>query len=47
VAAAKAAGMVAVAVPSRITRHNDLTQADRVVHSLEDLSLADLRALAG
>ena len=31
VTAAKAAGMVAVAVPSRITRHNDFTHADLVV----------------
>jgi HAD superfamily hydrolase (TIGR01509 family) len=45
--AAKAAGMAAVAVPSRITRHNDLTHADLVVGSLEDLSLADLERLAG
>ena len=47
VTAAKAAGMVAVAVPSRITRHNDLTHADRVVGSLEDVSLADLEAMVG
>jgi HAD superfamily hydrolase (TIGR01509 family) len=45
VTAAKAAGMVAVAVPSRITRHNDLTHADLVVDTLEDLSLSDLAAL--
>jgi HAD superfamily hydrolase (TIGR01509 family) len=45
VAAAKAAGMAAVAVPSRITRHNDLTRADLVVASLDSLSLADLEAL--
>jgi HAD superfamily hydrolase (TIGR01509 family) len=47
VTAAKAAGMVAVAVPSRITRHNDLTHADHVVGSLEDVSLADLEAIVG
>jgi HAD superfamily hydrolase (TIGR01509 family) len=47
VTAAKAAGMTAVAVPSRITRHNDLTHADLVVGSLEHLSLGDLERLAG
>jgi HAD superfamily hydrolase (TIGR01509 family) len=47
VTAAKAAGMVAVAVPSRITRHNDLTHADLVVGTLEDLSLEELEAIAG
>ena len=46
VSAAKAAGMAAVAVPSRITRHNDLTHADLVVPSLDALSLAELEALA-
>jgi putative hydrolase of the HAD superfamily len=45
IAAAKAAGMAAVAVPSRITRHNDLTHADLVVGTLEALSLTDLEAL--
>jgi len=39
--------MVAVAVPSRITRHNDLTHADLVVGSLDELSLADLEAIVG
>ena len=34
VASAKAAGMTAVAVPSRITRFNDFTQADLVVDSV-------------
>ena len=47
VAAAKAAGMAAVAVPSRITRHNDLSHADLVVGSLADVSFADLESLAG
>jgi HAD superfamily hydrolase (TIGR01509 family) len=47
VTAAKAAGMVAVAVPSRITRHNDLTHADLVVSSLEELSLDGLEAISG
>lgn len=45
VTAARAAGMVAVAVPSRITRHNDLTHADLVVSSLEALSLTELASL--
>lgn len=43
--AAKAAGMAAVAVPSRITRFNDLSHADRVVESLEHLTVADLALL--
>ena len=47
VSAAKAAGMVAVAVPSRITRHNDLTHADLVVGSLDELSLTDLESIVG
>ncbi len=37
--AAKAAGMRVVAVPSQITRFNDLSHADLVVDSLRDLSL--------
>jgi HAD superfamily hydrolase (TIGR01509 family) len=45
VTAAKAAGMHAVAVPSRITRFNDLTHADLVVGSLEVLTLDELRML--
>jgi putative hydrolase of the HAD superfamily len=45
VASAKAAGMVAVAVPSRLTRFNDLTQADLVVDSVADLTVALLRQL--
>ena len=45
VTAAKAAGMLAVAVPSRITRFNDFTHADLVVASLADLSVADIEAL--
>lgn len=45
VTAAKAAGMTAVAVPSRITRFNDFDHADLVVESLEHLTLADLSAL--
>jgi HAD superfamily hydrolase (TIGR01509 family) len=42
VSAAKAAGMAAVAVPSRITIHNDLRAADLVVGSVADLDLARL-----
>jgi beta-phosphoglucomutase-like phosphatase (HAD superfamily) len=45
VAAAAAAGMAVVAVPSRITRHNDLGQADLLVDSVERLTLADLGTL--
>jgi HAD superfamily hydrolase (TIGR01509 family) len=45
VSAAKAAGMIAVAVPSRITRFNDLSHADRVVESLEHVTVADLDLL--
>lgn len=45
VTAAKAAGMRAVAVPSRITRHNDFAHADLVIDSLAEIGVADLRAL--
>ncbi len=45
VAAAKAAGMHAVAVPSRITRFNDFRHADVVVGSLEDVTLTLLASL--
>lgn len=45
VSAAKAAGMAAVAVPSRITRFNDFTHADLVVGSLTDLDVEGLAAL--
>lgn len=45
VSAAKAAGMGAVAVPSRITRHNDFPHADLVVGSLSELTVATLAAL--
>lgn len=44
--AAKAAGMAVVAVPSRITVHNDFSHADLVVDSLLDLDVEQLRALA-
>jgi HAD superfamily hydrolase (TIGR01509 family) len=46
VASAKAAGMVAVAVPSRITRYNDFDEADLVVSSVEDLTVTLLQELA-
>ena len=45
IAAAKAAGMTAVAVPSRITRFNDFAQADLVVDSVADLTVPLLEAL--
>jgi putative hydrolase of the HAD superfamily len=45
VAAAHAAGLAAVAVPSRITVHQDLSAADLTVASLEELSVADLAML--
>lgn len=45
VAAAKAAGMAVVAVPSRITRHMTLTDADLIVDSLTELDLAALDRL--
>lgn len=45
VAAAKAAGMAVVAVPSRITVHNDFNHADLVVGSLVELDLARLGGL--
>lgn len=43
--AAKAAGMTVVAVPSRITIHNDFSHADLLVHSLLDLSVDRLTSL--
>lgn len=45
VAAAKAAGMAAVAVPSRITRFNDFSAADLVVTSLEHVTVPGLASL--
>ena len=45
IAAAHAAGMAAVAVPSRITSHQDLSAADLVVASLAELTVADLAML--
>lgn len=46
-AAAQAAGLAVVAVPSRITIHNDLSHADLVVASVADLTLERLAALVG
>lgn len=43
--AAKAAGLRVVAVPSRLTVHNDFRHADLVVDSLLALDVARLRAL--
>ena len=43
--AAKAAGMAVVAVPSRITIHNDFAHADLVVDSLLDVTLDRLVSL--
>ena len=45
VSAAKAAGMVAVAVPSELTCVNDFSQADLVAGSVADLDVDRLRAL--
>lgn len=45
-AAAKAAGMTVIAVPSRLTIHNDFSHADLVVSSLLEVTVADLAALA-
>jgi len=46
VAAAKAAGLVCIAVPNTITRELDLGAADLVLDSLADLPLAELLAWA-
>jgi HAD superfamily hydrolase (TIGR01509 family) len=43
--AAKAAGMAVVAVPTRLTIHNDFTHVDLVVPSLRDLTVERLAAL--
>lgn len=45
VAAAKAARMAAVAVPSRITRFNDFADADLVVDSVADLTVDRLESV--
>jgi putative hydrolase of the HAD superfamily len=44
-AAARAAGLRSIAVPSRITRHTDLSAADLIVASLADVRLPDLERL--
>jgi putative hydrolase of the HAD superfamily len=43
--AARAAGMVAVAVPGHLTAHLDYSPADRVVSSCAELTPAGLGAL--
>jgi HAD superfamily hydrolase (TIGR01509 family) len=43
-AAAKAAGLTAVCVPNALTKHHDLSQADRLLDSLEQFILPDLGA---
>jgi HAD superfamily hydrolase (TIGR01509 family) len=43
--AAKAAGLYSVAVPNQITRHTDLSIADKIVDSFEQLSIDDLYKL--
>ena len=45
--AAKAAGMAVVAIPGRITIHNDFSHVDLVVPSLESLTVDALSALVG
>jgi HAD superfamily hydrolase (TIGR01509 family) len=47
IAAAKAAGMACVAVPTALSRPDDLSAADLVVESLEGVSVERLRALVG
>jgi HAD superfamily hydrolase (TIGR01509 family) len=47
VAAARAAGMVVVAVPGPMTAGLDMSDADLVVPSLADIDLAALRTLVG
>jgi len=46
VRAAKAAGAFTVAVPNALTQHLDLSQADLVLTSLDDLALWDLLRIA-
>lgn len=46
IASARAAGLGAVvAVPTRLTAHQDLTEADLVVASLDEVTVADLASL--
>ena len=47
IAAARAAGIYCVAFPNDVTTALDLSQADLVVESLEDVPLADLLARVG
>ncbi len=42
VVAARRAGLFSVAVPNHCTRHHDFSQADRVAHSLAEVSLGEL-----
>jgi len=44
VAAARAAGLACLAVPNRLTRHHDLSAADRLLESLAHLPLSAWRA---
>lgn len=43
--AAKAAGMACIAVPTDMTRASDFSMADRVVASLSEVTVSDLRGL--
>ena len=47
VAAAKAAGLYTIAVPCSMTGKMDFREANRIVSSLEDVSLEELRELNG
>jgi HAD superfamily hydrolase (TIGR01509 family) len=42
ITAAKSAGMTCVAIPNDFTRHLDLSKADIIINSLEELGLAEL-----
>lgn len=46
IAAARAAGLAVLCVPSEITRHTDLSAADRHVADLTQVTVADLASLA-
>ena len=41
IAAAKAAGMTVICVPNALTRHHDLSQADRILDSLAEFTLPE------
>lgn len=45
VAAAKAAGLACIAIPNRYTRHHDLSRADLILPSLEQVSVDLIRSL--